>query len=440
MSMLYAASTAISNIMVVSAVILFLSVVTERSCSKLRFAVIAFTAAITGFMIQLLFREINGNYLNESYFFLLLFLDFPRLCLLTLIALKNFGFREIVTTLIIQFMCLVLSSSVTALLPTDITENNLYAVCIPKIAVPACILILSFVFKRKTKYNAKIVNGAYSSIPVHIYIFVLIALFLEDGLVELLCYGTPKIEIKIKVAKILLLFLIICVTVLIISLTVNVLYQKYYARVNNILEDQVNSQLIHYKKREKIDLEIQSFRHDFNNHVKCLESLMAAQKFNEATAYLEKISGMMPFGEFLFRTGNYISDAILTEAQENCAKDNININFKGCIPQNVDSTDLCIILSNALKNAIEACHDLTENKIVFVYGNCQQGVMVLIIKNPTSIKGCAKDIFPTTSKPDKLSHGFGFYNMQHIVNKYGGTMHTLIEDGFFTLSITLELQ
>ncbi len=438
--MLYAASAAISNIMVVSAVILFLSVVTERSCSKLRFAVIAFTAAVTGFVIQMLFREINGNYMNESYFFLLLFLDFPRLCLLALIALKNFGFREIVTTLIIQFMCLGLSSSVTALLPTDITVNNPYAVCIPKIAVPAFILILLFVFKRKTKYNVKIVNGVYSSIPVHIYIFVLITLFLEDGLVELLCYGTSKIEMKIKAAKVLLLLLNICVTVLIISLTVNVLYQKHYVRINNILEDQVNSQILHYKKREKIDLEIQGFRHDFNNHIKCIEALMAAQKFDEATAYLEKISGMMPFGEFLFRTGNYISDAILTEVQENCATDNININFKGCIPQNFDSTDLCIIFSNALKNAVEACRDLPESKIVFVYGNYQQGVMVLIIKNPTAIKGYAKDIFPKTSKPDKLSHGFGFYNMQHIVNKYDGTIHTLIEDGFFTLSITLKLQ
>ena len=136
---------------------------------------------------------------------------------------------------------------------------------------------------------------------------------------------------------------------------------------------------------------------------------------------------MMPFGGFLFRTGNYISDAILTEARENSAPENILIDFEGCIPRDIDSADLCVVLSNALRNAVEACRALSGTKNISVYGNYQQGIF-------------EKDFFPKTSKPDKLSHGFGFSNMQHIVNKYNGTMHTLLEDGFFTLSITLKLQ
>lgn len=301
-------------------------------------------------------------------------------------------------------------------------------------------LIPSIILKRKSEYRNKIINEAVSDIPVHICILIFIALFLEDGLIEVLCYSTTKIELQIRTVKVLSLLLIICVTVLIISLTVNVLYQKYYVRLNNILEQQISSQLLHYEKREKINSEIRSFRHDFNSHVRCLESLMSARKFDEATAYLEKISGIMPSGEFLFRTGNFISDAILTEAQENSAPDNITISFKGCIPQNVDSTDLCIILSNALKNATEACRDLSGSKTVSVYGNYQQEVLVLIIKNPTTLEGYAKDVFPKASKSDKLSHGFGLSNIRHTVKKYDGTIHTLIEDGFFTLSVTLKLQ
>lgn len=431
MNVLSATIYAISDTMILCVQILFLSVITEKRCPKIRFVAIAFAATAIGFIFELL---------GDGSAYLMLIFNFPRLCLLTLVALKSFGLKEIMIAMIIQFMCSVLNTAVTSLLPTDITTNNPYMNYIPMIAIPACMLILSIIFKRKSEYQNKIISGAVSSIPIHIYIFTLIALVLEDGLIEGLCYHTPQIQMQIKTVKILSLLLIICITVLIISLTVNVLYQKHYVRINNILEEQVNSQLLNYKKREKINSEIQSFRHDFNSHVKCLEALMSSQKFNEATEYLKKISGMMPFGEFLFRTGNYISDAILTEAQENSAADNVTISFKGCITQNIDSTDLCIILSNALKNAIEACCNLSESKTVSVYGNYQQDVLVLIIKNPTALKGSAKDIFPKTSKPDKLSHGFGFSNMQHVVNKYDGTMHTLIEDGFFTLSITLKLR
>lgn len=435
MNILSSAVYAVSDALILCVQILFLSVAAEKHCSKIRFVTVVVAAAIMGFIFELFFYGFG-----EGSTFMLLIFNFPRLCLLTIIALKSLRLKDIIILMIIQFMCAILSSAITALIPTTLIEKNPYIGFIPMIAVPTCMLIPSIILKRKSEYRNKIINEAVSDIPVHICIFIFIALFLEDGLIEVLCYSTTKIELQIRTVKVLSLLLIICVTVLIISLTVNVLYQKYYVRLNNILEDQINSQLLHYEKREKINSEIQSFRHDFNNHIHCLESLMSARKFDEATKYLEKISGMMPLGEFLFRTGNYISDAILTEAQENSASDNITIEFKGYIPQNVDNADLCIILSNALKNATEACRDLSGNKTVSVYGNYQQEVLVLIIKNPTVLEGYAKDVFPKTSKFDKLSHGFGLSNIQHAVKKYDGTVHTLIEDGFFTLSVTLKLQ
>lgn len=435
MNTLLAVTSAASDAILLCAEILILSVIADKQCLKVRFAVIVASAAITGFISELLFGIENEN----SSFALLVF-DCIRLCLFALLALKSFALKDILALMTIQFFCSILNSAVKALLPQDIISEVYYINYITMIAIPAGMLILAICFKRKTINRTKIISGAASSIPVHTYICIFIAVFLEGGLIEGLSRSTAKFELQIRSVKILSLLLIICVTVLIISLAVNVLYQKYYAGLNEILSEQVNSQLAHYEQREKINLEIQSFRHDFNNHIKCLGSMMSAHKYDDAREYLESISGMMPFGGFLFRTGNYISDAILTEAGENSAPENISIDFEGCIPRDIDSADLCILLSNAVRNAVEACRALSGTKNISVYGNYQQGIFVLIIKNPTVLESCEKDFFPKTSKPDKLSHGFGFSNMQHIVNKYNGTMHTLLEDGFFTLSITLKLQ
>lgn len=434
MNFLLAIISAVSDVMILCVQILILSVITEKQCTKITFTAVITVAAITGFISDLFFY----NHGEGSTFSLLIF-DCLRLCLLALIALKSFNIKDIMTLMIIQYLCSTLNAAVIALFPQKILIKNPYINYFSMIIVTTSMLILAIGFKIRTKYQAKIISGAASSIPVYTYICIFVVIFLESGLIEVLCYSTSKIELQIMVVKIFSLLLIICVTILIVSLTVNVLYQKYYAGLNKILCEQVNSQLIHYEKREKINSEMQSFRHDFNNHIKCLESLMASHKYDEAMSYLERISGMMPFGEFLFRTGNYISDAILTETQENSISENIIIDFKGCIPQNIDSADLCIILSNAIRNAAEACQSLSGSKNISVYGNYQQGIFILIIKNPTILEGNKKDIFPKTSKSDNMSHGFGFSNIQYVVSKYEGTMHTLLEDGFFTLSITLKL-
>ena len=143
-----------------------------------------------------------------------------------------------------------------SLFPPDPTAEKPYINYITMITIPACMLVLAICFKRKTKNRVKIISGAASSIPVHTYICVFIAVFLEGGLIEVLSYDTDKFELQIRTVKILSLLLIICVTVLIISLAANVLYQKYYAGLNKILKEQVNSQLSHYEKREKINSEI----------------------------------------------------------------------------------------------------------------------------------------------------------------------------------------
>ena len=266
-----------------------------------------------------------------------------------------------------------------------------------------------------------------------------IAVFLESGLIEILNFNTEKIEIQLTAAKFLSLLLIIIIAALIVSLTVNVIYQKYYNNLNQLLKEQVKLQIQHYEKQETLNAEIRGFRHDFNNHVKCLKSLMNSERYTEAQSYLDKLTGSMPNYSFLYRTGNYIADAILTEGQETSSTDNITINFNGYIPPNIDSTDLCIILSNSINNAIEACQAISGNKVITVYSNVQQGILVLIIKNPTLYSYTAEDIFPETSKDDKVSHGFGLANMQKVVEQYEGTMHTKIENGFFTISFTLKL-
>ncbi len=414
--------------------IIVLSVVNGKKCSAKRFIAFTILEIATDYIFEIIIYFSNGTGIG----LLMILLHCIRLSLLALIAVKSFSIKNALIAMLIQFMCSLLRSAINAVLPYE-PANSLVFDFMLTTAIPLVLLIILLVVKKGIKGGERIIGSAIRCIPVHNYLFMFIAIFLADGLIVCLNNDNERTDEWLLFAKVLSLLLIICVAVIIMSLAVSVVYQKYYNDLNQILRGQVRSQLLHYEKREKLNSEIRSFRHDFVNHTKCLESLLMAQKYDEARSYLEKISGMMPVGEFLFRTGNYIADAILTECQEASAADNVTINFSGYVTPDIDSADLCIIFSNAMNNAVEASRPMPGSKDITVYCNFQQGIFVLIVKNPTLITERLKDEFPETSKPDKISHGFGFSNMQTVVNKYGGTLHTQAEGGFFTLSITLKL-
>lgn len=113
MNILSSAVYAVSDTIILCVQILFLSVAAEKHCSKIRFVTVALAAAIMGFIFELLFYGFG-----EGSTFMLLIFNFPRLCLLTLIALKLLCLKDIIILMIIQFMCAILSSAVTVLFPT----------------------------------------------------------------------------------------------------------------------------------------------------------------------------------------------------------------------------------------------------------------------------------------------------------------------------------
>jgi len=116
--------------------------------------------------------------------------------------------------------------------------------------------------------------------------------------------------------------------------------------------------------------------------------------------------------------------------------DDIEIVFNGTIPTFINNTDLCIILSNALDNAIEACRAYKGDRKITVFGGYRHGYFILTVKNPTVNRIADDSALPATTKADKLQHGFGLVNINAVVEKYDGAMRTECKDGQFVLSLT----
>lgn len=431
MNVLSALLNPVSAALVLCVEAIILNIVSEGKTIKSRFIIAILITVILGFVSEF-YYDVFPTTIKLFSAFASEFLS----CFLMWFSRTNYKFSHALTVMIIQEFCTLIYSVTYAALPMQITE----LICIRavwRLIVVSVIVIIALILYYKAKSQSKELRSILNIIPKHVCVFIFLSLFVESGIMQIIELIEPYSSERTYFAKILLFVLAIVNAIIIVTLLVSVVYQKYSDNLNQILRQQVDSQLRHYEKREKLNTEIRGFRHDFNNHIKCLESMLSMERYGEAGGYLKKLSNMMPSGEFLFQTGNYIADAILTEIQETF--ENVNVKFDGLIPENIDNADLCIVLSNAINNAAEACAKLPGENTISVFGNYQQGVFVLIIKNPTNQNGHLTDVMPNTSKSDKESHGFGLSNIQRVVKKYHGAMHTQLKDGIFTLSLTLTI-
>ena len=282
---------------------------------------------------------------------------------------------------------------------------------------------------KRLRYTIKI-------IPNHVFILIAFSILFISVLAENNSFTVENI-IKRILNALLIAALTVSLTAIIFSLLISVVSKKQVADTNLMLKNMVDTQLRHYKRFEKLNEDIRAFRHDYINHIRSISSLLEMDQYDDAKDYTKKIVDISPIRDFSFQTGNSLADAILTDKNDLCGE-SAKIIFYGFIPDRIDNADLCVILSNSLDNAAEACAACEGQAAIEVCAQERQGYFVLTVKNPTSDQRTYSCI-PDTIKPDALNHGFGLRNIEAIVKKHDGHLSIRCENKVFELSLTFKL-
>lgn len=153
--------------------------------------------------------------------------------------------------------------------------------------------------------------------------------------------------------------------------------------------------------------------HDFRAHLNILNRLMKNQEYTEAEKYLEKITEQQTDRLFLVNTHHPILDALFNTKAAEATQKKINIDFEvndlSKLP--FDSSDMVVLLSNLLDNAIEACQQYEkEDKTIHVMAISQKDFFISI-RNTSAPVVILNGSIPTT-KPEPQLHGFGLANIQ----------------------------
>ena len=191
----------------------------------------------------------------------------------------------------------------------------------------------------------------------------------------------------------------------------------------------------YYDEVELMYTKMRGWRHDYRSHIQTMKVHAANGDYKEIDRYLDMLDDDLTHVETVIKTGNKMADAILNSKLSLAAKREITVKAEAKIPVSlsVSELDLCILISNLLDNAMEACMNLPrEERLIRLYMEMKGHYLYLILTNST---GTQKLRNFTTTKGE--GHGLGLSRMDAIVEKYGGYLTRASEDGVFSTEVLL---
>lgn len=238
------------------------------------------------------------------------------------------------------------------------------------------------------------------------------------------------------------------ILLLIINIVIFEVYEKLSASIeiqkeNAIFDQQIELLSKHTEEQKKTMEEFREIQHNLLHQYIGLKSNIELEQKDKA---LESIDALLKKGntqlDKIANSGNDIIDSLLNFKYSIAKKNNIDFRIKIFVPDElpVKQKDLCVILGNALDNAIEATQQCSFDRYIDIAVGIKKEAFVIVIKNPYTgeiIFDKQKNI--VTSKKDKNRHGFGLNSMKKAVERNQGEMVIEIKDGIFSLTIIMNL-
>ena len=196
----------------------------------------------------------------------------------------------------------------------------------------------------------------------------------------------------------------------------------------SLLEQQEHS-LNQYVEEAKTRYdETKSLRHDIRNHIALVKKLLQNGKLEEAITYMEDLDDMAEKMSFPCSTNNPVMDILVGNKLGIAKSMGIDVDCSLLLPYpcGIRDIDICIVLSNALDNAIHAVKSLDAGmeKYIRVSGRIQGDFLMMEIQNSFRGKSAFKK-------------GTGLSNVKKVAEKYGGAMSIETQENVFVLHVLL---
>ena len=210
-------------------------------------------------------------------------------------------------------------------------------------------------------------------------------------------------------------------------------------RAHQLLEQQLAGQRVHYAELKARVEEARKTNHDFKHHITAIRHYVDVNDRQGLLDYCNDLLGRTATHGRIPYTGNGAADGVLYHYMQRAEAMDIDFRIAGTIHSSgIADADLCVLLGNALDNALTACQTIDKDRSIAVISQSQPQMLSIMIRN--TFNGHverAEDTLLSTKRPGCT--GVGLTSMDSVCRRYGGSMEIQWDSGTFTVMFLLPL-
>ncbi len=309
-------------------------------------------------------------------------------------------------------------------IPQDIYNDNF------SVMVPTLTFIIDIYLFFKTLKNQEQLNK-YGVVIFMGYLFVIMGLVTNSYYISGVIYQNMSLTMMIFFVFFLILM------VLVYTLRMGDLYDDFTVSSSRLqmAEKQIAMQKEYYESLNRQMNEIREIKHDINHFTGVMLTLAEEGNLERLRIFLSEYCEKSRMDQLPVFCEHTICNSIIgyyyLRAKENgiLLESHCNITRQAVM----SDSDFCIVLGNALENAIYACKqmDASQPRFVSINSEAMKGQRLIKVINSYGGELNIKDGNYITIK-DGNSHGYGIHNMIKVVESYGGVVIFEHNDSSFT--------
>lgn len=308
--------------------------------------------------------------------------------------------------------------------------NRYLSIAIPMLTFTLDIYLFIKIYKwedKLKKFGMAVFWGAF---------FVIVGLGIDS------CYINGMIYINLSLNTLLFFMLFLLIMSCIYAMHVGDLYDDFTISSSRleIAEKQITMQREHYDALSKQMNEIREIKHDINHFTGVMSQLAEEGNLDKLRMFLSEYCEKAKMGQLPVFCEHIIANSIIgynyLRAEEYGiffeSRCNISVYFF------MSDSDLCILLGNALENAVFACRqmDAKTTRFVSIESGYSKGQRLVKVTNSYNGQLEIIDGQYISSKKGN-SHGLGLRNIEKVVETYGGFLKIEHTDKIFTLMMAI---
>lgn len=217
--------------------------------------------------------------------------------------------------------------------------------------------------------------------------------------------------------------------------------RQHLLQVQSDLDLQLSQAVREIEQLRKSQEQTARYRHDLRHHLQYLLTCIENGCDDRARSYIADINKELESQRVFRCCENETANLILSALAGQAERAGIKMEVQGAVPSDVgiSDSDLCVLLSNSVENAIHACQPIAEageECIISVRFSSSETTrrFFLQVINPYKGKIRFEKGIPVSQRP---GHGIGVHSICAIVEHYGGCCNFSAENGQFILRLSV---